>query len=48
LNWYLNENVRVLAGYERTYDLDDAAVTKLNGGDADDIDVFQLRAQWAI
>ena len=48
LNWYLNENVRVLAGYERTYDLDDAAVTKLGGGDADDIDVFQLRAQWAI
>ena len=48
LNWYLNENVRILAGYERTYDLDDAAVTKAGGGDADDIDVFQLRAQWAI
>jgi phosphate-selective porin OprO/OprP len=48
LNWYLNENVRMLAGYERTYDLDNAAVTKLGGGDADDIDVFHLRAQWAI
>ena len=48
LNWYLNENMRVLAGYERTYDLDNGPVTKLNGGDADDIDVFQVRAQWAI
>jgi phosphate-selective porin OprO/OprP len=48
LNWYLNENMRVLAGYERTYDLDNGPVTKLNGGDADDIDVFQIRAQWAI
>jgi phosphate-selective porin OprO/OprP len=48
LNWYLNENMRVLAGYERTYDLDNARVTKADGSDADDIDVFQIRAQWAI
>lgn len=48
LNWYLNENMRVVAGYERTYDLDNGPVTKLNGNDADDIDVIQVRAQWAI
>ena len=46
LNWYLNENMRVLAGYERFYDLD--KLKKANGRDADDIDVFQVRAQWAI
>ena len=46
LNWYLNENMRVLAGYERFYDLD--KLKKASGRDADDIDVFQVRAQWAI
>jgi phosphate-selective porin OprO/OprP len=46
LNWYLNENMRVLAGYERFYDLD--KLKKDNGRDVDDIDVFQVRAQWAI
>ena len=46
LNWYLNENMRVLAGYERFYDLD--LLKKASGRDADDIDVFQVRAQWAI
>ena len=48
LNWYLNENVRLMAGYERTYDLDNARLTKADGSDADDIDVFQMRWQWAI
>ena len=46
LNWYLNENMRVLAGLERTYDLD--LITKDNGNKVDDIDQFIVRAQWAI
>ena len=46
LNWYLNENLRLLAGYERFYDLD--KLKKASGRDADDIDLFQVRAQWAI
>jgi phosphate-selective porin OprO/OprP len=46
LNWYLNENIRVLAGLERTYDLD--KITKTDGSNADDIDQFIIRAQWAI
>ena len=46
LNWYLNENLRLLAGYERFYDLD--YLKRDNGRDADDIDLFQVRAQWAI
>lgn len=47
LNWYLNENVRMLAGYSRAFDLDNAPVVKADGDEADDIDVFALRAQWA-
>jgi phosphate-selective porin OprO/OprP len=46
LNWYLNENMRLLAGYERFYDLD--LIQRDNGRNVDDIDVFQVRAQWAI
>jgi phosphate-selective porin OprO/OprP len=46
LNWYLNENVRFLAGLERSYDLD--LITKDNGSKVDDIDQFIVRAQWAI
>lgn len=47
LNWYLNEDVRVLAGYTKTFDLDGGAVKKLNGSYADDIDVYTVRTQWA-
>ena len=47
LNWYLNDDVRVLAGYTRAFDLKDAPVTKADGSDADDIDVYTVRAQWA-
>ena len=47
VNWYLNENMRVVTGWERTYDITNAAVTKANGSDIDNIDVFQMRFQWA-
>ncbi|MFK8066900.1 MAG: OprO/OprP family phosphate-selective porin [Gammaproteobacteria bacterium] len=47
LNWYLNYNFRIMADYSRIYDITDGPVTKLDGGDADDIDTFTLRAQWA-
>ncbi|MES2636793.1 MAG: porin [Pseudomonadota bacterium] len=47
LNWYLNDDVRVLAGYTRAFDLEDAPITKADGSDADDIDVYTVRAQWA-
>lgn len=46
LNWYLNENLRMLAGYEKFYDLN--KIKETNGTNTDDIDVFQVRAQWAI
>ena len=47
LNWYLNEDVRVLAGYTKAFDLDGGALKKADGSYADDIDVYSLRAQWA-
>lgn len=48
LNWYLNEDVRILAGYTRAFDLDGGALKKAdNVSYADDIDVISLRTQWA-
>jgi len=47
LNWYLNYNLRVMADYSRIYDIDNGPVTYLNGDEADDIDTFTVRAQWA-
>ena len=46
LNWYLNENLRLLAGLERSYDLD--KIRTDDGSKVDDIDQFIVRAQWAI
>lgn len=44
LNWYLNENVRLMADYRTAFD-----VSNDNGdaGDLESIDVFSLRSQWA-
>ncbi|MDI1308307.1 MAG: porin [Methylotenera sp.] len=47
LNWYLNEDVRLLAGYTKAFELDGGALTKADGKYADDIDVYTVRAQWA-
>jgi phosphate-selective porin OprO and OprP len=47
LNWYLNDDVRILAGYTRAFDLDGGALKKADGSFADDIDVISLRTQWA-
>ncbi len=47
LNWYLDEDVRLMADYSRAFSLKDPVVTKADGSDPDDIDVFSVRAQWA-
>lgn len=47
LNWYLNENVRLMADYARSFDLENSPITTSSGGEPDSIDVFNLRAQWA-
>jgi phosphate-selective porin OprO/OprP len=47
LNWYLNYNFRIMADYSRIFDIDNGPVTHTNGSEADDIDTFTVRAQWA-
>jgi phosphate-selective porin OprO and OprP len=47
LNWYLNENVRFMADYYRSFDLENSPITTRSGGEPDSIDVFNIRAQWA-
>ncbi|HZV63240.1 MAG TPA: porin [Methylophilaceae bacterium] len=47
LNWYLNENVRLMADYSRSFDLENSPITTDSGDEPDSIDVFNLRAQWA-
>jgi phosphate-selective porin OprO and OprP len=47
LNWYLNYNFRIMADYSKIYDIDNGPVKQANGDEADDIDTFTLRAQWA-
>jgi phosphate-selective porin OprO/OprP len=47
LNWYLNYNFRIMADYSKIYDIKDGPITTNTGGEADNIDTFTLRAQWA-
>lgn len=47
LNWYMNENVRLLAGYTRTFDLENSPIVKANGDQPDSIDLLTLRTQFA-
>lgn len=47
LNWYLNQNVRLMADYSRNFDIVGSPVKALNGGQPGDVDVITLRTQWA-
>lgn len=48
LNWYLNYNFRIMADYSKIYDIKNGPVTVASTGkEADNIDTFTLRAQWA-
>lgn len=47
LNWYLNDNMRLMADYSKTFDINNGPVTKIGGGEPDNIDVYTVRAQWA-
>ena len=47
LNWYLNENVRLMADYRRAFDVDArAAFVDEDKSDLESIDTFTLRGQW--
>jgi phosphate-selective porin OprO and OprP len=47
LNWYVNENVRLMADYARVLDLEGSPISSRAGGPPDDYDVFTFRTQWA-
>ena len=49
LNWYLNENVRLMADYRTAFDVNKRQdfVDASNTGNLNSIDVFTLRTQWA-
>jgi len=47
LNWYMNNNVRVMADYRYAFDLAGSGVTELNGSDLDHgVHSFTLRTQF--
>lgn len=47
LNWYLNDNLRLMADYRRAFDVDGSTTTHDNGDQPEDIDMFTLRTQLA-
>lgn len=47
LNWYMNPSLRILFGYSRAFDVTGGPVITTSGGQPDDIDVFNIRTQWA-
>lgn len=47
LNWYLNDNLRILMGYSRAYDVEDSPLMQIGGDEPDNVDVFMIRTQLA-
>ncbi len=47
LNWYLNHNTRLMAGYDKALKITDSALTKLDGSKPGNLDTFMFRAQVA-
>ncbi len=45
LNWYPNENTRLMAGYDKALKITDSPLTNSNGSKPDNLDTFMFRAQ---
>lgn len=45
LNWYLNENTRLMAGYDKALEITDSPLTNSDGSKPDNLDTFMFRAQ---
>lgn len=45
LNWYVNENIRFMGGYDKVLGISNPAVTKVGGEDPTGLDTFMMRGQ---
>ncbi len=45
LNWYLNENTRLMAGYDKALEITDSPLSNSDGSKPDNLDTFMFRAQ---
>lgn len=45
LNWYVNNNIRFMADYNRVLEIQNSSVTKVGGGQPDNLDMFMMRGQ---
>lgn len=45
LNWYVNNNIRFMADYNRVVDISGSPLTKVDGSAPDDLDTFMMRGQ---
>lgn len=45
LNWYVNNNIRFMADYNRALEVENSPLTTVSGGQPDNLDTFMLRGQ---
>lgn len=45
LNWYVNNNIRFMADYNRALEVENSPLTTVGGGQPDNLDTFMLRGQ---
>jgi phosphate-selective porin OprO/OprP len=45
LNWYVNNNIRFMADYNRVLEIENSPLTTVSGGQPDNLDTFMLRGQ---
>ncbi len=48
LNWYVNYNIRFIADYRRSLDVNNSPLTRPDGSEPDGAEAFTFRTQWAI
>jgi phosphate-selective porin OprO/OprP len=47
LNWYVNNNIRFMADYNKVLEIQDSPLKTVSGGKPDNLDMFMVRGQLA-